>query len=361
MALVATLVAVAGLVVKHPGWWEHDLASISPIPATMRAQDASLRREMGAPEVSVFLASRGASEAAALEAAEAILPALQRWQDEGLIHSYDSPVLYLPAPATQAARLRALPDTRTLEANLRGALKGLAFRPDAFEPFVQDVAAARVAPPLTRAAYAGTPLGSKLNSHCAHSRRPVAGADLARWRHRHRPGEGGARHTPRPETQLVDLKQISAEMLDGFRGEAVRQAALGAFLILVLLVAGLASLRRAGRVAAPVAAALPLVVALLVVSGQRIGVFHLVALLLVLGIGLNYALFFERPPADEAERERTRLSIALCSTTTVITFSCLALSATPVLHAIGCTVALGVVMSLVLAALWARPRKLPVR
>ncbi|MFZ3324223.1 MAG: MMPL family transporter [Usitatibacter sp.] len=361
VALVATLAAVAGLVVTHPGWWEHDLASISPIPATMRAQDASLRREMGAPEVSVFLASRGASEAAALEAAEAILPALERWQDEGLIHSYDSPAHYLPAPATQAARSRALPDTRTLEANLREALKGLAFRPDAFEAFVRDVAAARVAPPLTRAAYAGTPLGSKLNSTVL----TLEGQWLVLT------SLGGVADTGRvraalatlqdPRTRLVDLKQISAEMLDGFRGEAVRQAALGAFLILVLLVAGLASLRRAGRVAAPVAAALPLVVALLAVSGQRIGVFHLVALLLVLGIGLNYALFFERPPADEAERERTRLSIALCSTTTVITFSCLALSATPVLHAIGCTVALGVVVSLVLAVLWARPRELPVR
>jgi predicted exporter len=154
----------------------------------------------------------------------------------------------------------------------------------------------------------------------------------------------------------VDLKQISADMLDGFRREALRQSALGALLIVALLVAGLRSLRRAARVVAPVAAALPLTVALLVAMGQRMGVFHLVALLLVLGIGLNYALFFERPPADEAERSRTRLALALCSTSTVVTFGCLALSATPVLRAIGGTVAIGAVLSLVLAALWARSR-----
>jgi predicted exporter len=356
VALVATLVAVAWLAATHPDWWERELANISPVPAAIRAQDASLRREMGAPEVSVFLASRGASEAAALEAAEAILPALERWQGEGLIRSYDSPARYLPAPATQAARLRALPDAPTLEANLREALKGLAFRPDAFEPFVQDVAAARSAPPLTRAAYAGTPLGTKLNAQVLALEgewlvlTSLGGvADTGRVR-------AALASLPGARTQLVDLKQVSAEMLDGFRREAVRQAALGVLLILVLLVAGLRSWRRAARVAAPTGAALPLTIAILVAAGERLGVFHLVALLLVLGIGLNYALFYERPPADEAERSRTRLALALCSTSTVVTFGCLAFSATPVLRAIGSTVALGAVLSLALAALWARHR-----
>lgn len=356
-SLIAIAAAAAGLVAVHPGWWETDLANISPIPAAMRAQDASLRREMDAPEVSVFLASHGATESAALEAAEAILPMLERWQGEGLIRSFDSPARCLPSPATQAARLRALPDAPTLEANLREALKGLAFRPDAFEPFVREAAAARSAPMLTRAAYAGTPLGTKLDAQVLAldgqwlvltSLGGVGDTDRVR---------AALASYPGAQTQLVDLKRISTEMLDGFRREAVRQASLGVFLIFMLLVAGLGSLKRAARVAAPTCAALVLTVALLVTAGQRIGVFHLVALLLVLGVGLNYALFYERAPADEAERERTRLALALCGASTVITFGCLSLSATPVLHAIGGTVALGAVLSLVLALLWARPRK----
>ena len=357
IAAAATLGAVAGLAATHPDWWERDLASISPVPAAMRAQDASLRREMGAPEVSVLLASRGASEAAALEAAEAILPALERWQGEGLIRGYDSPARYLPAPATQAARRRALPEASTLEENLREALKGLAFRPDAFEPFVRDVVSARSAPPLARAAYAGTPLGTRLDAQVLALEgqwlvlTSLGGvADMSRVR-------AALASLPDTRTRLVDLKRVSTEMLDGFRREALRQAALGALLILVLLSAGLRSFRRAARVAAPAGGALLLTVALLVAAGQRLGVFHVVALLLVLGIGLNYALFHERPPADEAERSRTRLALALCGTTTVATFGCLALSATPVLRAIGSTVALGAVLSLALAVLWARSRE----
>jgi predicted exporter len=155
--------------------------------------------------------------------------------------------------------------------------------------------------------------------------------------------------------QVVDLKQVSSDMVDGFRREALAQAGWGAALILLLLTAGLRSAKRTLHVAVPVAAALVLTVGLLVAFGERL-VFHLVALLLVLGIGLNYALFFERSAADAEERLRTRLALAVCSTSTVITFGLLALSSTPVLHAIGSTVALGAVMALLMSALWARSR-----
>jgi predicted exporter len=356
LALAATFGAIGWLGATQPDWWERDLANISPVPAAMRAEDVSLRREMGAPEMGVLLASRGASEDEAIEAAEAMLPALERWQSEGLLRGYDSPARTLPSRKMQASRRAALPEGPLLEASLREAQKGLAFRADAFAPFLKEASAAREAPPLTRVAYAGTPLGTKLaaqvvelDGHWLVLTSLGGIADMARLR------AAVAAH-PDARTQIVDLKQASADMLEGFRGEALRQASLGALLIVVLLAFGLGSFGRTARVTAPVAAALPITVAVLVAAGQKIGIFHMVALLLVLGIGLNYALFFERPPADEAEAERTRLALALCSTSTVITFGCLALSSTPVLRAIGATVAIGAMLSLALAALWARRR-----
>ncbi len=354
---LATLGGALWLGYTHPAWWQRDLASISPVPVKMRDLDTRLRREMGAPEVSFFVASRGASEAAALQAGEELLPVLQKWKQEGRFRSYDSPTWYLPAAVTQAARLKALPDTATLLANLRVALQGLPFRPDAFTPFVQDVATARAEPPLTRASYVGTPLGSKLNALVIDLEgqwlvlTPLSGVNG--------PGQLAAALAAMPasKSELVDLSQISSQMVDGYRHEALQQAGWGAALILLLLMVGLGSPRRTWRVAAPIAASLVLTMTILVASGQQLGVFHLVALLLVLGIGLNYALFFERPPADAAERDRTRLSLVVCSISTVATFGFLSLSATPVLHTIGSTVALGALISLILSALWARPRE----
>jgi predicted exporter len=68
--------------------------------------------------------------------------------------------------------------------------------------------------------------------------------------------------------------------------------------------------------------------------------------LLVLGIGVNFALFFNRAWTDELERRRTHLALLVCSLTSLSAFGTLAFSQTPVLHAIGLTVSLGVLLSL---------------
>jgi predicted exporter len=97
-------------------------------------------------------------------------------------------------------------------------------------------------------------------------------------------------------------------------------------------------------------------VAILLLAGTRLSLFNLVALLLVVGIGLNYALFFNRPAPGADERQRTLLSLAVCGATTLSAFGCLAFSQTPVLRAIGITVTLGTLLSLLIsAALSAKP------
>ena len=83
--------------------------------------------------------------------------------------------------------------------------------------------------------------------------------------------------------------------------------------------------------------------------------------LLVLGIGLNYALFLEAAGLEPERRERVRQALALCVATTVLTFGLLAASATPVLRAIGATVALGALLALILAAVWVDSGATPAR
>ena len=150
--------------------------------------------------------------------------------------------------------------------------------------------------------------------------------------------------------ELLDLKTASNELVNSYRAESLRLIAFGLVAIAALLALGLRSLGQAARVLAPVLAALALDVAILLLWGKRLSLFHLVALLLVVGIGLNYALFFNLRAADPDERRRTLLSLVVCGATTLSAFGCLALSQTPVLHAIGITVTLGTVLSFVISA-----------
>jgi len=251
---LAVLGALAGLAATHPAWRERDLASLSPIPATLRAADAKLRAELGAPDVSYVAAAQGASEDEALAAAEALGPALRR-------------------------------------ANLQAALAGSAFRPGAFDPFLAEAERARDAPPVTRATYAGTPLAARLDALVMRLDgawlvlTPLVGVSD--------PAAVSAALAGLPHAKLVDLRQVSADMVQGYLRESMRQVALGAVLTVGLLLAALRSPRRAWRVFAPVAGALAVTCGLLAALGVKLSVFHLVALLLVLGIGLNYPLFLE--------------------------------------------------------------------
>jgi len=96
------------------------------------------------------------------------------------------------------------------------------------------------------------------------------------------------------------------------------------------------------------------VIAVLRACGIELTLFHLVALILAAGLGLDYALFFEHAGDDREEQLRTLHGVIVCSLMTLLVFSLLALSSIPVLRAIGSTVAFGVVCNFVLGLLIAR-------
>jgi predicted exporter len=109
----------------------------------------------------------------------------------------------------------------------------------------------------------------------------------------------------------------------------------------------------------------PLLLAVLAVSagfalaGTRLTILHLIGMLLIVAVGSNYALFFDRRAAD---RDRSALPLTLASllianTCTVIGFGVLAFAHVPVLSALGATVAPGTLLALLFAALLA-PRSL---
>ena len=89
----------------------------------------------------------------------------------------------------------------------------------------------------------------------------------------------------------------------------------------------------------PLVAAVIVTTSWLVWSGHALTLFHLIGLLLVVAIGSNYSLFFDRAAGEG--RERTVTSLLFANVSTIIGFGLLSFSQAPVLNAIGFTVALG--------------------
>ncbi|MGH8682926.1 MAG: MMPL family transporter, partial [Burkholderiales bacterium] len=168
---------------------------------------------------------------------------------------------------------------------------------------------------------------------------------------------GGGRGLRRDDDSRVRAARrvAAAALLGAYRERALALWGLGLSVIAVALFVHLRSAARVVHVIAPIAAAVAATLAVLLVAGVKLTLFHVVAALLVVGVGSNYALFFEREPPDEAERRATAAAVAVCAATTILVFGLLAGSQVPVLRMMGTTVAIGVALSLAFAAFIARP------
>jgi predicted exporter len=150
---------------------------------------------------------------------------------------------------------------------------------------------------------------------------------------------------------FLDIKAEADALYAGYLQEAIALSATGVAAVLLSLMLALRSAARVGRVAAPLGAAVLVAAALLASTGQALNLLHLVGFLLVVAVGSNYALFFERAAAGGEAAHRVLASLALANATTVIGFGVLATSSVMVLRAIGTTVSLGTLLALVFAAL----------
>ena len=152
---------------------------------------------------------------------------------------------------------------------------------------------------------------------------------------------------------LLDLQRESDSLYQTYVHEAVKLSAYGAIAIVLLLLVSLRSLRRVAMVLLPLAAAVIITTAIVLASGQKLLIFHLIGLLLAVAVGSNYSLFFDRESYSDQHDEnsgRTMLSLLVANISTIIAFGMLAFSGVPLLTAIGETVAIGAFLSLLFSA-----------
>jgi len=383
-AALLLLAACAVLVEHRASLWDDQISSLSPVSQADLELDASLRADMGAPDVRYLVVISGASRESVLQSAEQVSTVLQAQVDQGELAGFESPSRYLPSIATQRARQASLPAPAELETRLMQAVLGLPVQAQRFAPFVADVAAARSQPLLQTADLEQTSMAMAVDALLIRQDRhwsallPLtapegAGIDASRIRAALSTTDTtGA--TELPDMLFVDMKAESDRLYSGYLHEAILLSLGGLVAIIGLLLWVFRSPMRVLRIIAPLAAAVITVTAGLALFGQQLIILHLVGLLLVAAVGSNYALFFDRadhpapnplPRAGEgtmAETKqiyhtispRTLASMLFANLTTVAGFGLLAFSNVSILQAMGVTVAPGVILALIYSAIFAR-------
>jgi predicted exporter len=362
--LAAALLALVSLILlarAHGVIWDRELASLSPIPAAAQREDALLRADLGAPDALDLVVVSGPDLESVLRDAERTAAALEPLIAAKVIGGFDSPTNYLPSLASQSARRDALPDPATLRENLDRATAGLALDRGQLAPFLEDVEAARHAPLLGVRDLADTSFAVGFDAMVMHGSSgwrallPLRTAPQM-------PDIDGVRVSAAlaaaglgADARLLDPKQESDALYDEYLHEALRYSLAGLVAIVVLLSVALRSLARMLRVMAPLVLAVLCVAAGLVLCNVKLTILHLVGMLLIVAVGSNYALFFDRRVGREAGDETlTWASLALANLCTVLGFGLLSFSGVPVLEALGSTVAPGALLALLFAALLTR-------
>ncbi|MGB8146014.1 MAG: MMPL family transporter [Chromatiaceae bacterium] len=356
--LVLFVAACTLLVVKRDGMWSGELAALSPVPAADQALDMAMRADLGAPDVRYLVVVTAAEQEAALVTSEHVAAVLQGLEAAGVIDGFESPAAYLPSHATQHQRLASLPPDTELRRRFTAAIAELPLQSDRFEPFFADVAKARGQATLSTEDLKGTSLAEGVDALLMPSGghwtallplRVAASHGLDAERVRAALGSTGL-----TGVYFVDLKGESDRLYAGYLREAILLSLGGLAAILGLLVAATRSPGRVFRIAAPLVVAVAVVIAGLVLAGQQLNILHLVGMLLVVAVGSNYALFFDRGAAEGGISPRVLASLLLAVSTTVAGFGILAFSSVPVLNAIGATVGPGALLALAFSAILAR-------
>lgn len=339
-ATAAAVVIATGVMRLKPN---DDIRLLQNSPPAMLAEQAEVGRIMRAPAMTQFFVVRSESESGLLGREEQLRSRLDTLTASGVLTGYQAVSNWVPSAATQA-RDRALIADRLYGES--GPLYRLATAIGEDRAWADKTRARLDAPvaPLSVEEWLASPVSEpyrhlwlgESNGEWA-SVVSLQGLDYDRIAKLRAAAAGLAGVT------FVDkIADISA-LLGRYRREMgwVIAASYVAIFLLLLPRYG----RRAWRVVAPSVLASLAALALFGLIGQPLQLFHVLALLIIFGSGVDYAIFLiERPAAREGS---AWLGVALSAMSTLLSFGLLSLSGTPVLRAFGLTMLVGITFSMI--------------
>jgi predicted exporter len=354
---LASLLPLAALAVCAVGLprlvFVDDLRRMNEIDPALAAEDRTVRARVAQGEAGRFVMAIGSDDEAALAASERAEAALGEALRAGELRRYRSIFPFLRSAATQRAVDATLRDDPTLVPRLRAVLAAEGFVPELFAPFEASLAAP--APPaLTHAELAASPIAPLVEPF----RVELAPADGAR-RVAYLAFVEGVQDSAALAARLATLEGVryfdQARYLEGayrsFRERSLVLVVAGLAMVLALCLARYRDLVLGLAAVLPALLASLTALALVALSGGEANLMHLVACLLVLSMGEDYAVFLLEERDAPQGPATTMSGILLACATTVLSFGLLAVSGHPALRALGVVTSVGVGLAFVLSPL----------
>ncbi len=330
--------------------WSHNIAELSPVPAALIQQDKLLRGSAGLPDATSLIRVDGGSAEDVLRIEEQLKSVLQKAVQAGLIKSYIMASDLIPSSLLQSRRQERLPDRELLSMRVEDAMAGLPFKAESFQPFIDAVEATKSLQPLVPEDLEGTTLATLLDNLLSEEGgRSTGRIRLIGLDDSNRRLDSLIKEAALPGISVIKLKAGTNSLMEDLRREILQRIGWISGGILLLLLISLKSVKAGIRVVVPVVLAVLFAGLVPLLLGESLNLFHLVSLLLVIGLSLDYALFFNSINRNAKNAESVSASLLVCSISSLVVFAMLGVSGIPVLHAIGVTVASGVIAAFILS------------
>lgn len=336
MLVVALLAGLAALGLSRLKV-NDDIRSLQSSPFALVRDQIKLGKLLDAPSPVQYYLVRGASSEQVLQREEALKRRLDALVAKGDIAGYQALSNWVPSTQAQAARMKLVED-KLLVARGPLAVLGQEIGEDAGWAVETAAHLRSTAAPMQVDAFLKTPAAEPWR-HLWIGETEGVHASIVALR--------GMRYAAIPQlaqaaeglagVQWVDKVGGISSVLGKYRvymGWVVLGAYAIVFAVLLPRYRG-----RTWRVLAPTLAASILALALLGFAGQHLQLFHVLALMLLLGVGVDYGIFLQEDSGhgDDAPW----LAVGLSAASTILSFGLLALSGTPALRAFGLTMLAG--------------------
>lgn len=348
-------VAALLLIVAVPGWLrltsDDDIHLLIERDPVLMAQEQKVRDAVGVDNSTQFFVVRGETPEIVLERAEALGAKLHDLTGAARLSSWQSVTSFVPSAKRQGED-QTLLSQRVFNdpAALRATLVQAGFRDEVADAWLAAYAKSGRAV-LTVDSWLAAPWSQPFR-HLWLGKVDIAGYAAVvipqGVTSANEPALIATAHTL-PGVTFVDKAASVSTLFGAYRVDSGIWLA-GALLLVLLLM--MARYRPLGGIVVtlPVLLAVGVTLAVFGYAGVPLNLFNWLALMLVLGVGANYAVFLREGAARaDADLGAVWTGVLLSAATTLLSFGLLAMSAMPALKSFGATLALGIAVSVLLA------------
>ena len=329
-----------------------DIRQLQQLPSELTAQEQQIKTITGQQIESYYLLVQGQDSEDLLALNHALSHQLEQLKQQNLLGSYQSISQWVPSLSQQQASQRVW--QQLIQQQLHGYLAPLGMARDEIDTIQQ--ALLQPSEPLDLTQWLASPVSAQF-SWLALPKQNASLVILSGVQ-----DKAGLQHLldDFPQAQMVDQRAQLSDLFKQYR-QLMTLLLMLAYAVIFLGLWGYYGRPVASKIMlAPVLAALTSL-AVLAITGQAINLFHIIALILVLGIGIDYTLFFAAQQGQLVSRLQqqtqhlsstptvkpgvypTHLAITLSAITTVLSFGLLALSQTYAIASFGMTVLIGII------------------